>query len=604
MKGTTVPFRVQGSALAFLGAGVTQTLAWRAVRLLLILAVWGALALAALLLWFARDLPRPEDALAAVRRPGLTLEDRRGRVIATYGDLVGSRVTLAGLPRYLPEAAIDTEDRRFWTNPGIDPLGMLRAALVDLTHGRIVQGGSTITQQVAKNLFLSDARTFRRKVQELLLTVWLTQHYTKRQILEIWLNRVYLGDGAYGVDAAARLYFGVPASRLALWQAAVIAGLPRAPSRFNPRSDPEAAAARGRQVLQAMVEAGDLTQAAADAAAAQIRFSPPAGETAGWFSDWAARQAAAMAPAGADAIARTTLDSGLQRVATDRLDAMLASPAARAAHVGQGAVVAMDAATGRVLALVGGSLWRPGAYDRAVEARRQPGSAFKAFVYLDAFARGARPDETVLDAPISVGGWRPQDYERHYLGEVTLRRAFALSLNTAAVRVMLRYGGPDAVVETARRLGVTGKLPPDASIALGTGAVDLLALTGAYATILNGGWKVTPRGIAGLVVDGTDEAAPAPDAARVIAPQADAALQAVMRAVVTEGTGRAAALPGRDVRGKTGTTQDSRDAWFVGGADGVAIGVWMGNDDDSPMRRVTGGDFPAQLFREVAAAAR
>jgi penicillin-binding protein 1A len=244
----------------------------RLLRLALIGAIWGTLALAAVLLWFARDLPRPETALDAARRPSLTLEDASGRIFASFGDVVGEKVRLRDLPAFVPAAAVAIEDRRFWREPGIDPIGMARAAFVNLTHGRIVQGGSTITQQVAKNLFLTNARTFRRKVQELLLTLWLARHFSHREVLEIWLNRVYFGAGAYGIDAAARLYFGIPARRLSLWQAAVLVGLPRAPSRFNPRVDPNAAAARGRQVLAAMVATGSLSQPEADKASRQIHF--------------------------------------------------------------------------------------------------------------------------------------------------------------------------------------------------------------------------------------------------------------------------------------------------------------------------------------------
>ena len=265
------------------------------LRLLLILSIWGVLAIGGVLTWFARDLPRPETALDAARRPGLSLQDRTGHVFATYGDLVGEPLRLSQLPHWLPEAAVSVEDRRFYHHSGIDPIGILRAISVNLRSGHLVQGGSTITQQVAKTLFLTNARTLRRKVQELMLTLWLEHSFSKQEILEIWLNRVYLGSGAWGVDAAARVYFGVTARKLSLWQCAVLAGLPRAPSRFNPRADPAAAAARGREVLAAMTETGDITKEQAAAASAAISFPPPPA-VSGWFADWVAERSQTLVP--------------------------------------------------------------------------------------------------------------------------------------------------------------------------------------------------------------------------------------------------------------------------------------------------------------------
>ncbi|MDR3450819.1 MAG: transglycosylase domain-containing protein, partial [Alphaproteobacteria bacterium] len=323
----------------------------RLLKWTFLLGVWGALAGTILLVWYASDLPRPESALDAVRRPSLTLLDRAGLVVASYGDVVGEPLRLADLPATLPEAAVAVEDRRFWSHPGIDLLGVARAVVVNLRAGRVVQGGSTITQQVAKTLFLSNARTFRRKVQEVLLTLWLERHFTKTEILEIWLNRVYLGSGAWGVDAAAKLYFGVSARKLTLWQSAVIAGLPRAPSRFSPRVNPEAAAARGREVLAAMADTGAITPAQAQQAASEIAF--PTYAAGGWFADWAAARSEALVPDSADATIHTTLDSRLQASAEAHLTALLDGPGA-AANVGQGAVVVLDAATGAVRAMVGG----------------------------------------------------------------------------------------------------------------------------------------------------------------------------------------------------------------------------------------------------------
>jgi penicillin-binding protein 1A len=576
---------------------------WRLIRWATILLVWGAVSIGVLLVWYARDLPRPEDALDAVRRPSLVLRDQSGALVATYGDVVGDALRLSDLPKYLPEAAVSVEDRRFWSHWGLDPWGIARAVVVNLTSGRLRQGGSTITQQVAKTLFLTNARTIGRKVQELMLTLWLERHFTKAEILEIWLNRVYLGSGAWGVDAGAKLYFGVSARKLSLWQCAVLAGLPRAPSRFNPRTDPKAAAARGREVLAAMVAAGAITQAQSDAAGRQIAFRPhPTG--GGWFADWAATQAETVVPPGTDAVLRATLDSRLQSVVETRLAAVLDGPGVRA-HAQEGAVVVLDAATGAVRAMAGGRDYAQGAYNRATLARRQPGSSFKPFVWLNALEHGARPDDTVLDGPLTIGGWSPQDFEPGWRGEVTLEHALALSLNTAAVRLEMQNGGPSAVAAVAHRLGVTGALPDLPSLALGTGEVGLLDMVTAYAAFFNGGHAVSPHAILSVTADG--RAVPVAWAAgrHVIDPDLAAMMVRMLGAVVRRGgTGQAAALPGRFVAGKTGTTQDNRDAWFIGGVDGRVIGVWIGNDDGTPMRGVMGGGLPANVFRQVAAQVR
>jgi penicillin-binding protein 1A len=566
------------------------------LRWTIILSVWGGLAGFLLLLWFAHDLPRPEEALQAVRRPSLVLTDSAGRAIATYGDVVGEPLHLAQVPPFLPQAAVAVEDRRFWSHGGIDLWGMARAALVDLVHGHVVQGGSTITQQVAKTLFLSNARTIRRKVQELLLTLWLERHFSKAEILEIWLNRVYLGSGAWGVDGAARLYFGISARHLTLWQAAVLAGLPRAPSRFNPRSDPEAAAARGREVLAAMVQQGSITAAQAAQAAAEMRF-PPHPASGGWFADWAAEQATEALPEGQDAFVATTLDSALQARMQARLTAMLDHQGA-AVGAGQGAAVAIEATSGAVRAMVGGRDWQAGQYNRAVLARRQPGSAFKPFVWLAALEAGVRPDDAIADTRLTVGGWSPEDDDRHYLGEISVEHALAVSSNVASVRLLLRAGGPGKVAAVAHRLGIADALPNNDTLALGTGDVGLLELAAAYAPFCNGGYAVAPHGVARLRAGGTPEPPPPPH--QVVDGALAGMMVRMMAAVVRDGTGRAAALPGRLVIGKTGTTQDSRDAWFIGCTGGLVIGVWMGNDDGHPMKGVTGGSLPATLFREIA----
>ncbi len=561
---------------------------FRALRWGFIAAVWLTLAAALTVLWYARDIPRPESALDAVRRPSLTLEDRSGHIFATYGDLVGEPLHLKDFAPALPAALIAVEDRRFYHHFGIDPVGLIRAIWVNATAGRVVQGGSTITQQVAKTLFLTNARTTKRKVQEVLLTLWLERHFTKQEILEIYLNRVYLGSGAWGMDAAARMYFGVSARRVSLPEAAVLAGLPRAPSRFNPRVNPQAALSRGKEVLNAMADSGVITAEQALAAGARIEF-PPSPNAPGYFADWVAEQSRTVLSPDTDAVLRTTLDNRDQTVAESRLAAMLDGPGA-AANVGQGAVVILDAATGAVRAMVGGRNFRDSPYNRAVLARRQPGSSFKPFVWLTALEAGMTPDDTVLDAPIHIGTWSPSNFEHRYAGDITLEEALAQSVNTASVRLLIESGGAKAVAATAARLGIADRLPNDASLALGTGEVGLLELTAAYAPFFNGGNRITPFGL-DRIPHPTEPAIP---------PREAAMMARMLGAVVNRGTGRAAGVPGRAVAGKTGTTQDYRDAWFIGAVKSTLIGVWLGNDDNQPMKGVLGGGLPARLFHDIA----
>ncbi len=570
---------------------------WRWLRWAVLGLVWGSVALAAVLLWFCWDLPRPDVAMEATRKPSVTLLAVDGATLATQGDLYGETVRLRDLPAYVPAALIAIEDRRFRQHPGVDVIGIARALYTNIVAGGVRQGGSTLTQQLAKNLFLTPERSTRRKVQEALLALWLETRFSKDQLLEIYLNRVYLGGGAYGVDAAARLFFGVPARRVALWQAAMLAGLPKAPSRLNPRSAPDAAAARTLEVLDAMVETGVITSAQAQAEVEKINPRARPSRGAGWFADWVLEDVPARFPDSADLVLRSTLESRLQTQVEARLAALLAGPGVRAG-VSQGAVVVLEAATGAVRAMAGGRDYRDSQFNRAVDARRQPGSAFKPIVFLAALERGATPEEMVADGPLSISGWSPGNGAWRTRGEVTLEEALAQSINTAAVRVLLRAGGPRPVVAVAHRLGLSGRLPADASLALGTGEVSLLELTAAYAAFANGGRRVVPYA---LSANGrTPLGHTAPEV--VMSPEDAAAMRRMLAAVVARGTGRAAALPGRAVAGKTGTTQDFRDAWFIGFSGGAVVGVWLGNDDATPMHEVAGGGLPARLFREIAEA--
>ena len=580
-----------------------RPLGLRLLRLAVLLAIWGALALGAVLLFFTWDLPRADAALATQRRPSVTLQMSDGALLATQGDLYGETLRLRDMPAHLPAALLAIEDRRFREHIGVDPIGIARALYRNLTEGDVVQGGSTLTQQLAKNLFLSPERSFRRKVQEAILALWLESRFTKDQLLEIYLNRAYLGAGAWGVDAAARVYFGTSARRLNLWQSAVLAGLPQAPSRHNPRSNPEGAMARARDVLRAMAETGAITPQQRDAAMADMAIPPRPSRNGGWFADWIFEDVPTKFPDSRDLVIRTTLDRRWQEAVEARLAALLdrEGPAAR---VGQGAVVVLDANSGAVRAMAGGRDFRRSPFNRATDARRQPGSTFKTFAYLAALEHGMGPGDAVADTPISLGRWSPSNGAWRSRGSITMEDAFAHSVNTAAVRVMQAGGGPRAVAEAAQRLGVEGRFGRDASVVLGTGEATLLDMTAAYAALANGGRRVTPYGMARI--EGVNLAMP--EMPQVVQPGHAAAMRQMMIATVQRGTGRGAAVPGLVAGGKTGTTQDYRDAWFLGfvqmGGQLLAIGIWLGNDDNQGMEEVKGGTLPARLFREVVEAAR
>ncbi len=566
------------------------------LRVLVIAAIWGGAVLALAWVWFTWDMPNPARAVTTPRRPAITILGPDGHLIGRFGDVSGAVVLPADLPAYVPAAFIAIEDKRFFDHGAFDSEGLLRAAVTDIVHRRVVQGGSTLMQQTAKTLFLSDERSLRRKVQEAMLSLWLARHYSRTDILGIYLNRVYLGEGAYGVDAAARLYFGVPARRLTLAQAAILAGLPKAPSTLNPLANAGTAAARGQLVLDAMVADGAITADQAAAASPELAnaAAPPAHIS--WFALWVMEQAGSAIGQGRDSVLHSTLDAGLQTIAEAALDQAIEAQGA-ALNVSQGAVVVLDARNGAVRALVGGVGDRQG-YDRAVLARRQTGSAIKPVVWLAGLLAGMSPDDQVLDGPLYFRGYHPHDFEAGYHGEVTMREALADSMNTAAIRILLRAGGAKRVIAVAQRLGLDDHFPDDATMALGTGSVGVMQLAGAYATFFNGGARVTPHGL--TAIDGAPFAAPAP--VPVISPQIADEMRGMLRAVVTGGTGTAAFLPGSFTAGKTGTTQNFHDAWFVGYAGGDIIAVWVGNDDNKPTNKVSGGLLPAAIFKTVAAA--
>jgi penicillin-binding protein 1A len=567
--------------------------------------VWLVLGMAGLVAWYARDLPDIADLeKAGVRKPIVTVLASDGSVVARYGEVHGDAVRVRDLPPYVPRAFLAIEDRRFYDHPGVDVLGILRAGIRNVAAGGIREGGSTITQQLAKNLFLTRERTFRRKIQETLVALWLEHRFTKDQILGIYLNRVYFGAGAYGVDAAAQRYFGRSADKLALFEAAVLAGLVRAPSRDNPIVAPKRAAERANLVLAQMARSGWLNDtAAARARREEVRFGAGRVDNTGarYFSDWVLdRVDDYVGYVSGDMVVRTTLDPRLQRHAQNASAQVLEDNAKRS--VSQAALVAMSP-DGAVRALVGGRDYGESQYNRATRALRQPGSAFKLFVFLAALESGIRPDDPVSDRPITVQGWSPRNAGTVYRGDVTFREGAARSSNAVAVALTERVGR-DEVIRVARRLGITSPLRPDPSLALGTHEVTLLELTGAYAAVANGGEGVWPYGIE-EIRDGSGRVLyrrRGDGPGRAVAPEQITGLNDLFTAVMAWGTGKAARI-GRPAAGKTGTNQDNRDAWFVGYTPDLVAGVWLGNDDFSPMHDVSGGSIAArtwQLFMSEA----
>ena len=569
-------------------------LGWVVARAGIIAAIWGAVVLGLASVWFTWDLPNPATTVTTPRRPAILLRDPAGELVARFGDAAGQVVLPQNLPPYVPAAFIAIEDRRFYQHGGFDGEGIARALAVDLLHRHVVQGGSTLTQQVAKTLFLGNERTVRRKVQEAFLTLWLARHYSRDEILGIYLNRVYLGEGAYGVDAAARLYFGVPAAQLTLAQAAILAGLPKAPSSLNPLADPQAAATRATEVLDAMVATQAITPDEENAAEAQLANAAQPVSRTSWFALWVMQQEGSRIPEGEDITLSTTMDATLQSNAEAALDNAIATQGP-GFGVSQGAVVVLDARSGAVRALIGGVGDREG-YNRATLARRQTGSAIKPVVWLAGLKAGMTPDSIVFDGPLYFRGYHPHDYEAGYRGNVTMTEALADSMNTAAIRILLRAGGAKKVIAVAQSLGLNDHFPDDATMALGTGAVGVLQLAGAYATFFNGGERVTPYGVAAINGAPAGVVPPVP----VVPPGQAQEIADMMRAVVTGGTGKGAFIPDVYTAGKTGTTQDFRDAWFIGYAKGDIIAVWLGNDDNSPTNKMLGGTLPAAIFKTIA----
>jgi penicillin-binding protein 1A len=579
-------------------------LAGRLVYWCFIMAIWVGIGGAGLVAYYGAKMPSATTWAIPDRPPNVKIVAVDGTLVANRGMTGGEAVGLHEMSPYIPEAVVAIEDRRFYWHYGIDPLGLARAMLENVFDGRVHQGGSTITQQLAKNLFLKPDRTVERKVQEVLLALWLEQKHSKDQILEMYLNRVYFGSGAYGVEAASRRYFGKSARDVTLAEAALLAGLLKAPSRLSPARDPKAAEDRAQLVLAAM-RSQDLISTKEFARA---KDAPATRAPAYWTGSehYVADRVMEELPdligeVQTDVIVDTTIDLTLQKLAEASIRRLIDAEGKKL-DVSQGALVSIDN-SGAVRALVGGVDYANSQFDRAAEARRQPGSAFKPFVFLAAIEQGRTPDSVRNDAPVRIGKWTPENYHGKYFGKVTLTTALAKSLNSVAAQLVMEVG-PSTVVETAHRMGIESKLEANTSIALGTSEVTPLELTAAYVPFANGGYRPDVHMVQ-RVTTASGEVLyenTGGGVTRVLKPEIVGMMNAMMRETLKDGTAQKAAF-GWPAAGKTGTSQNSRDAWFVGYTANLTTGVWFGNDDGRPMKKVTGGALPAIAWHEFMVAA-
>ncbi|HEY4191435.1 MAG TPA: transglycosylase domain-containing protein, partial [Mesorhizobium sp.] len=579
-------------------------MAARLVYWCFVLAIWGGIAVAGIVVYYGAKMPAATTWAIPDRAPNIKIVSADDQLIANRGLSGGEAVGLHEMSPYIPQAVIAIEDRRFYSHFGIDPIGLARAMVTNVLGGHFSQGGSTLTQQLAKNLFLKPDRTLERKVQEVLLALWLEHEHSKDQILAMYLNRVYFGSGAYGVEAASRRYFGKSARDVTLPEAALLAGLLKAPSRLSPARDPKAAEERSQLVLAAMRDEGMIDDKQRAGA-----MSAPATRTPSYWTgseNYVADTVMEELPdligdVQGDIVIDTTVDLTLQRLAEKSIRRLI-DESGKKLDVTQGALVSIDD-SGAVRAMVGGYDYSTSQFDRASEARRQPGSAFKPFVYMAALEAGRTPDSVRNDAPIKIGKWSPDNYGGKYFGKVTLATALAKSLNSVAAQLTMEVG-PKAVIEAAHRMGIQSELQDNTSIALGTSEVTPLELTSAYVPFANGGFKPDIHFIS-KITDAKGKVLfenKAGNAPRVVRQDIVGMMNSMMTGTVESGTARKAAFAWPSA-GKTGTSQNSRDAWFVGYTANLTTGVWFGNDDGTPMKRVTGGALPAQAWHEFMVAA-
>ncbi|MCX7337942.1 MAG: PBP1A family penicillin-binding protein [Alphaproteobacteria bacterium] len=595
---------------------------WTLARTCLMLGIWGLMALGLLVLWFSHDLPDLKNLQGSTRKPSVVIQTYDGAILKSYGDLYEDMVKVQELPPYVPQALMAVEDRRFYHHFGVDVIGLLRAAYTNYRAQRVVQGGSTLTQQLAKNILFTQGsfdtrdRSFKRKIQEVILSLWLEWNFTKDQILTMYLNRVYFGAGTYGIDAAARRYFNKSARNLTVFESAVIAGLLKAPSKYSPAHNPKLAKKRAKLVLELMVEAGFLKEFQSYLDQGEKELSDASAEKdqgMRYFADWVYEQVPTIVgETDKDLIVITTFDQTMQKQAekscTDLMETM--GKQLKASEV---AFVAMTP-DGAVKAMVGGQNYGVSQFNRVTQALRQPGSAFKTFIYLAALESGLTPESMMDDSPVVIGDWRPGNYKWQSRGMISLKEGLTYSVNSVSIR-LTQLVGPAKVAEVAKRLGITSTLNNDLSISLGTGETTLLEMTTSYATFANQGRAVWPYGILEIRdKDGAILYSHSAEPGKVIVNATTLhGIRGMLRNVIENGTGRAANVD-PTVSGKTGSNAD-KDAWFFAyrepeangtDSDGVVVGVWAGNDNNKPMAKAsTGGRMPARIaaafFKSVGA---
>ena len=571
------------------------------IKWLLILFIWLALFSSIAVTWSLLNLPETES-IQISRQPSITFLDKDGRIIASYGDVYGQSIQFSDLPNNLINAVIVTEDKSFFSHPGIDFKGVIRAAYTNIKKGRIVQGGSTITQQLAKNLFLTPERSFTRKLHELILSFWLEMRFSKEQILSIYLNRVYLGSGTYGVQAASEKYFNKKVEDLSLYESAVVASLLKAPSKYNPIANFELSKKRASIVLNNMAKNNMISIKEVNKAKFNnTKYSKftNAPKSTRYFVDWLLpRVKSYVGKIEKDLIVRTTLDVKLQKIA----EKSLINVNSKFESAEQSSLVALDL-NGGIIAMIGGTDYGDTQFNRVTQAKRQPGSAFKLFVYLAGLESGFSPNDTFIDSKIDIEGWSPKNYKNEYIGEVTLREAFSKSINTVAVKISETIGR-EKVIDVAKSMGITSPILNSPSLALGTSEVTLLELTSAYNVLANNGNGVFSYGIRSI--EDTDGeilfSRKLQGVGKVLESSTVGKMTRMMEQTIESGTGKNAKL-NRPAAGKTGTSQSLRDAWFVGFTSNIVVGVWFGNDNDSPMKQITGGTAPAILWKEFMTAA-
>ncbi len=547
----------------------------------------------------ALTMPNIEDAVSRTRQPFTTIVAENGNEIKSFGTVYSEVIRSEQLPQYVVDAIVSTEDRRFYSHFGFDVISFTRAMIANLCAGRYAQGGSTITQQVAKNLFLTNQKNLKRKVQELLLAFWLEKKFSKEQILTLYLNRVYLGSGTYGIEAASQRYFQKSSQDMNLLEAAVIAGMLKAPSRYNPIASQKRALDRASVVLKTMVETKSITNTQREKAL-KMRLGQEKSftvENAGYFADWVYNDVNSyVGERGDDVYVMTTLDQNMQEEAAKILTRTLTEN--RNKNVSQGAIVVLDY-EGAVKAMVGGANYSKSQFNRATQALRQPGSAFKPFVYLTALQKGFSREDKISDTPISINGWHPENADKKYYGDVSLEYALIKSLNLATIRLAQAISG-NAIIRNARKMGISTTIQNTPSLALGTFEVKVIDLATAYASLANGGFSVWPYAIKeiytrdGYQIYQRDRA----EKMKILDDTSVSELTKMLTNVVNYGTGKRAQIPGF-AAGKTGTSQDNRDAWFVGFNDKYVTAVWLGNDNNSPMKGVSGANLPAEIWRKV-----